>query len=128
MVIFVLNKILNLLDSIQWYTTQLITIIEFTHTKFIIVRKKLKLTKKILNTRKKHTKNKKIILESKFVFFIQKFFNIAHTAETKAKIKKKRKQPRKCTIDEALDEEKIEILENVSSSSDLDCIIIARHK
>ena len=62
------------------------------------------------------------------MFFIQEVFNIACTAEAEVETKKKCKQPRKHTIDEALDEEEAEILENVSSSSDSDCIIVARHK
>ena len=62
------------------------------------------------------------------MFFIQEILDIACTAEAEAETKKKCKQPRKHTIDEALDEEEAEILENVSSSSDSDCIIVARHK
>ena len=62
------------------------------------------------------------------MFFIQEVLDIARTAEAEAETKKKCKQPRKCTIDEALDEEEAEILKNVSSSSDSDCIIVARHK
>ena len=73
-------------------------------------------------------KNKRIALKNKFIFFIQKILNIACTTEAEAKTKKKCKQPRKCTIDEALDEEEVEILKNISSSSDSDCIIVARHK
>ena len=73
-------------------------------------------------------KNKRVTLKNKFVFFIQEVFDIACTAETKIKTKKKCKQLRKCTIDEALNEKKAEILKNVSSSSDSDCIIVARHK
>ena len=126
--IFALNEIPSLLDLIQQYTTQLIMIIEFTHTKLITTQRKLKSAKEILNTRKKRTKNKKVALKSKFVFSTQKILNIARTAEAKTKTKKKHKQPRKHTIDEALDEKKAEILKNVSSSSDSDCIIVARHK
>ena len=73
-------------------------------------------------------KSKKVALKNKFVFFIQEVLNIACTAEVEAETKKKHKQPRKRTIDEALDKEEAEILENISSSSDSDCIIVARHK
>ena len=128
MLIFALDEVPNLPDSIQQYTARLTTIIEFTHTKLITARKKLKSTKEILNTRKKCMKNKRVALKNKFVFSIQEILDIIHTAEAKAEIKKKCKQPRKRTIDEALDEEEVEILENVSSSSDSDCIIVARHK
>ena len=128
LLISALNEVPGLLDSIQQYTARLVTITEFTHTELITARKKLKSAKEILNTRKKRTKGKRVALEGKFVFFTQEVLDIARTAEAEAETKKKRKQPRKRTIDEALDEEEAEILENVSSSSDSDCIIVARHK
>ena len=128
LLISALDEISGLPDSVRQYTARLATITESTHTKLITARKELKSTKEILNTRKKRTKNKRVALKNKFVFSTQEVLDIAHTAEAKAETKKKRKQPRKRTIDEALDEEKAEILENVSSSSDSDCIIVARHK
>ena len=123
-----LDEVPSLLDSVRQYTTQLVTITEFTHTELITARKELKSAKEILNTRKKRTKGKRVALEDKFVFSTQEVLDIAHTAEAEAETKKKHKQPRKRTIDEALDEEEAEILENISSSSDSDCIIVARHK
>ena len=71
-------------------------------------------------------KSKRITLEEKFVFFTQKILDITQTAEVEIKAKKKYKQPRKCTIDEILDEEETETLENESSSSDSDCIVVAK--
>ena len=96
------------------------------YAELIIVQKKLELAKKILNTRKKCTKNKRIALEDKFVFFIQKILNIAHATEAKTKIKKRCKQPRKHTINEILDGKKIEVIKTESQSSDSDCIVVAR--
>ena len=101
--------------------------IESIYTKLITARKEFKLIKKILNIRKKRTKGKRVALEGKFVFFTQKILDIARAAETKAEMKKKRKQPRKRTINKTLDEEEAETLENESSSSDSDCIIVTRH-
>ena len=128
MLISALDEVPGLLDSVRRYTAWLATIAESTHTELITARKELKSAKEILNTRKKRTKGKRVALEGKFVFFTQEVLDIARTAEAEAETKKKRKQPRKRTIDEALDEEEAEILENVSSSSDSDCIIVARHK
>ena len=82
--------------------------------------------KEILNTQKKYIKGKRVALEGKFIFFTQEVLNIARAAETEAEIKKKHKQPRKRMINETLDEEEAEILENEPSSSDSDCIVVAR--
>ena len=72
-------------------------------------------------------KGKKITLEEKFVFFTQKILDITQAVEVETKTKKKHKQPCKHTIDEILDKEKTETLENESSSSDSDCIVVAKH-
>ena len=61
------------------------------------------------------------------MFSTQEVLDIARVAETEAETKKKYKQPRKCIIDEIIDEEEVEILDNESSSSDSDCIVVARH-
>ena len=100
--------------------------VEFIHTELITAQKKLKSIKEIFNTRKKHTKNKRIALEGKFVFSTQEILDITQAAKIKTKAKKKHKQPRKRTIDEILDEEEAETLENESSSSDSDCIVVAK--
>ena len=74
--VFVLDEVSGLFDSVQQYTTWLTTIAEFTHVELITAQKKFKSAKEILNTRKKHTKNKRIALEGKFVFFTQEVFDI----------------------------------------------------
>ena len=61
------------------------------------------------------------------MFSTQEVLDIARVAEAEAETKKKHKQPRKRTIDETIDEEEAEILDNESSSSDSDCIVVARH-
>ena len=57
---------------------------------------------------------------------MQKVLNIVCVIETEAETKKKYTQPRKCTIDVILDEEEVETLKKESSSSDSDCIVIAK--
>ena len=126
LLVFALNEITNLFNSIQQYTMWLVMMIEFIHIELIIVQKKFKSTKKILNTQKKRTKNKKVALENKFVFFIQKVLNIACATEAETKMKKRRKQPRKRAINEILNEKEIEVIETESQLSDSDCIVVAR--
>ena len=121
-----LNETANLFNLIQQYTAQLVTMVEFTHAELITVRKEFELTKKIFSTRKKCTKNKRIALENKFVFFTQKVLNIAHATEAKTEMKKKHKQPRKRAINEILDEKEIKVIKTESQSSDSDCIVVAR--
>ena len=124
--VFALDEIPSLSDSVRRYTVRLITMVEFRHAELITARKELKLVKEILNTRKKRTKGKRVALEGKFVFFTQEVLDIAWVVEVETETKKKHKQPRKRTIDEILDEEEAETLENESSSSDSDCIVVAK--
>ena len=100
---------------------------EFTHTELITARKELKSTKEILNTRKKCTKSKRVALEGKFIFSTQEVLDIARVAEAEAETKKKHKQPHKHTINKTINEEEAKILDNESSLSDSDCIVVARH-
>ena len=60
------------------------------------------------------------------MFSTQEVLDIARAAEVEAEAKKKRKRPRKRTIDEILNEEEAETLVNEFSSSDSDCIVVAK--
>ena len=84
-----MNEVSGLLNPVQQYIARLIIIIKFIHTKLITARKELKSAKEIFNTQKKYTKNKKVALEGKFIFFTQEILNIARVAEAEAETKKK---------------------------------------
>ena len=84
------------------------------------------MAKKILNTRKKCTKGKRVALEGKFVFSTQEVLDIARATEAETEVKKRRKRPRKRAINEILDEKEIKVVETESQSSDSDCIVVAR--
>ena len=57
---------------------------------------------------------------------MQKVLDIAHATEAKTKAKKKHKWPRKCAINDILDEKEIKVIETESQLSDSDCIVVAR--
>ena len=126
LLVFALNEIAGLFDSVRQYTAWLAMMAEFTYAELIIVRKELELAKKILSTWKKCTKGKRVALEGKFVFFMQEVLDIARVTEAETEAKKRRKRPRKRAINEILDEKEIEVVETESQLSDSDCIVVAR--
>ena len=98
------------------------------HNKMITMHKELKQQKNLFETHKKYSKNKKIILQNKFVFMIEEMLQITKEAESKNVTKSAQKQPRKCPIQAVLDNEEEEMLDNNSSGSDSDCIIVATRR
>ena len=71
----------------------MIQMYEIIHNKMITIYKKLKQQKKFLEARKKHSKNKKIVLQNKFVFTIKKMLQIAKEAKSVNVTKNVQKQP-----------------------------------
>ena len=67
-----LEETAGLSDSVRRYTARLTTMAESTHAELITARKELESVKKILNTRKKRRKGKRVALEGKFVFLHKK--------------------------------------------------------
>ena len=91
----------------------------------IIMHKELKQQKKLFEACKKYSKNKKIVLQNKFVFMIEEILQIAKEAELINATKSAQKWPRKHPIQAVLDNEEKEMLNNNSNGSDSDCIIVA---
>ena len=101
---------------------------EIIHNKIITMHKKLKQQKKFLETCKKHSKNKKIILQNKFVFTTEEILQITKKTKSINVIKSVQKWPQKCPIQAVLDNEEKKMLNNNSNGSDLDCIIVATRR
>jgi len=82
----------------------------------------------MLQTQKDQTTSKQIVLKGRFVFSMQEVLNIAREAE-KATVEKKLriqqcKQPTVITVKQQEDK----VIEDISSNSDSDCIIVQLHR
>ena len=95
------------------------------HNKMTTMHKKLKQQKKLFNACKKRSKNKKITLQSKFVFTTKEMLQIAKEAKSINATKSVQKQPQKRPIQTILENDKNDMPNSESSSSDSDCIIVA---
>ena len=100
---------------------------EMVHNKIITIHKKLKQPKKFLETCKKCSKNKRIALQSKFVFTTEEMLQITKETKSINTTKSAQKQPRKRPIQAVLDNKK-KMLNNNSNGSNSDCIIVATRR
>ena len=92
------------------------------------MRKELKQQRKLFETRKKCSKNKRIALQGKFVFMTEEVLQIAKKTKSVSATKSAQKWPRKRPIQAVLDNEEEEMLDNNSNGSDSDCIIVATRR
>ena len=79
---FVLQKSTDLFFPVKCYGEQMIQAYEMVHNEIITMHKKLKQQRKLFETCKKCSKNKRIALQNKFVFTTEEILQI--TKETKS--------------------------------------------
>ena len=91
----------------------------------ITTRRKLKQQRKLLDAHKKFLKNKKITLQNTFVFTTEKMLQITKEAESINVTKNIWKQPQKRPIQTILENNKNNMPNSKSSSSDSDYEIVA---
>ena len=106
------------------YAERAVRAYEITNSELITARKIIAEQQKLLDRRKKRKKGKRVALKGKFVFTTEEVLQIARTAEAERAARSAKKQPRKKIIHQIENEEEDEILENDSSSSESDCIIV----
>jgi hypothetical protein len=118
----------NLPEKVRKYGERMAAAYETTHSELVIARKRLAEQDELLQARKKRTKGKRVALKGKFVFSTEEVLEIARRAEEDSVVQppKKRGRPRK-TVSIA-NEEKEQDSENVSDSSDSDCIVVSSRK
>ncbi|KYG40047.1 hypothetical protein M433DRAFT_78825, partial [Acidomyces richmondensis BFW] len=84
--------------------------------------------RELLKIRKRRITGKRVALNGKFVFSVQEVLEIAREAEKvtadKSAHTRKRKRPAAVEIEEQEDE----LLKNVSSDSESDCIVVQSHR
>ena len=78
---FILQKSIDLFSLAKHYSQWMIQVYEMVHSEMITMRKELKQWKEFFEVCKKHSKNRKIVLQSEFVFMTEEMLQI--TKETK---------------------------------------------
>ena len=103
---FTLQKSTDLFFPAKHYSKWMIQMYEIIHNKTITMHKKLKQQKIFFETCKKHSKNKKITLQNKFVFTTEEILQITKKTKSINAIKSVQKQPWKHPIQAVLDNKK----------------------
>jgi hypothetical protein len=99
--------------------------LEAAQSELAILRKRLLDQQELLQTRKKRKTGKRVALQGKFVFTTSEILEIARQAEEpKTKGKLHSRSQKKATV-LAVNEDKENELESVSSESESDCIVVA---
>ena len=73
---FTLQESTDLFSPAKRYVEWMIQVYEMVHSEMITMRKELKQQKKFFEARKKHSKNKKIASQCKFVFMTEEVLQI----------------------------------------------------
>ena len=116
---------MDLFSPIKHYNKQIIQIYETIYNKMITMHKELKQQQKMFNAHKKHSKNKKITLQNRFMFTTEEILQIIKKTKSINATKSVQKWPQKCPIQTILENDKNNMPNSKSSNSDSDCIIVA---
>jgi len=110
------------------YAERMTRALETTQSELVTIRKELAEQRELLQTRKKRKKGKRVTTQGKFVFTTAEVLQLVKEAEEGTRAKKSCKQPRKPLNDKEIEEVNENELEDVSSDSNSDCIIVAKRK
>jgi hypothetical protein len=108
------------------YAERMTRALETTQSELITIRKELAEQRELLQSRKKHKKGKRVTTQGKFVFTTAEVLQLVKEAEEASEAKKGHKRPRNRSISLEIEEDVENELENISTDSDSDCIIVAR--
>jgi DDE superfamily endonuclease/Tc5 transposase DNA-binding domain len=108
------------------YAERMTRALETTQSELVTIRNELAEQRELLQCRKKRRKGKRVALKGKFVFSTQEVLDIVKASEEETVAKKSRKRLRKGSISVEIEEDERVELENVSSDSESDCIIVAK--
>ena len=115
----------SVLDSlIKRYIIRAASAFEKTYTEYTRLRKENAEQQALLEVRKEHKKRKRIALKGQFVFNTKEILEIVEKAEAETAKKTKRKRRRIRSPNPEISEDRNNEVENVSSESESDCIIV----
>lgn len=99
--------------------------LEMAQSENVTLRKELKAQEELLRTRQNRRKGKRVALKGKFVLSTDEVLKIAREAEADS-ARKKRRQRQRSRMDNIEDsDDELDMLENIFSDSDSDCIVVA---
>ena len=122
------QKTVDLPAQVKRYAARLTQAFEATCAKNTTLRKENAQQRQTLQTRKNRTTGKRVALKGKFVFSTQEVLEVARKAEEATAEKTSRKRRRKGHTVVDIEEEEVTLLENESSNSDSDCIVVQPRK
>ena len=107
------------------YAERMTRALETTQSTLVTIQKELAEQRELLQTRKARKTGKRVKLKGRFMFSTEEVLQIAREAEEATAANKGRKRPRKRSISVEIEGDTASILENVSSDSESNCIIVA---
>ena len=122
------QKAVDLPPLVKRYAAQLTQAFKTMCAKNTMFRKENAQQRETLQTRKKRTTGKRVAMKGKFVFSTQEVLDVVRQAEQATAEKHSRKRRRKGPTVVEIEDEELQLLENVSSDSDSDCIVVQARK
>ena len=122
------RKARNLPSPAKRYIGRLTSTLERANSERALLRKENEEQRELLQYRKKHIKGKRVAIKGKFVFNTREILEIVEKAEAEASTKKARKRRRTKSPTLELEDKEEEILENLESDGESDCIIVASRR
>ena len=114
----------NIPSPVKRYGVRATRALETIQSENAILRRQLSEQQKLLNTRKKRTKGKRVALEGRFVFSTEEILDIARKAEAETAKRQAKKPRREREIDPEILGEQEDVFESAESEFDDDCVII----
>jgi hypothetical protein len=99
--------------------------LETTQSELVTVRNELAEHQKLLRSREYHRKGKRVKLKGRFVYSTQEVLAIAQEAEAEVSNSKGRRQPQKRSVSLEIDSDEDDVIANVLSGYESDCIVVA---
>lgn len=121
-----INACEDLPSPVKRYTKRMSRAFETTQSDVLTLRQQLKEAEALLSIRKARKMGKRVALKGRFVFSTQEVLKMVEEAEAEMAAKKSRKRPRKPKGSHETDFVEDDALEESSSQSDSDCIMVVR--
>jgi hypothetical protein len=99
--------------------------LETTQSELVTVRKELAEHQKLIRSRRYHSKGKRVKLKGRFVYSTQEVLAIAQEAEAEVSNNKGRRRPQKRSVSLGIDSDEDDVIANVLSDYESDCIVVA---
>lgn len=123
-----LSKASSVGSPIKRYAERMTRAFEATQSELTTLRKRIAEQDELLRTRKAREKGKRVALKGRFMFSTEEVLQIAREAEEETAATKGRRRPRKRPVSVEIEKSGGKVLEDVSSGSESDCIVVGKKK